>query len=90
MKILIDKRKKVPVYLQIAEQIKEYIFDGAISDGYALPSERVLAADLGVHRNTVTKAYHELKAEGLLVASQGKAQKTMMPLRMSFGRLCVK
>ena len=72
MKILIDKRKKVPVYLQIAEQIKEYIFDGAISDGYALPSERVLAADLGVHRNTVTKAYHELKAEGLLVASQGK------------------
>lgn len=72
MKILIDKRKKVPVYLQIAEQIKEHIFDGAISDGYALPSERVLAADLGVHRNTVTKAYHELKAEGLLVASQGK------------------
>ena len=72
MNISIDKRKKVPVYLQIADQIKENIFDGTINDGYALPSERVLAAELGVHRNTVTKAYHELRAEGLVFSYQGK------------------
>ena len=72
MNINIDKKKKVPVYLQIAGQIKENIFDGTINDGYALPSERTLAADLGVHRNTVTKAYHELKSEGLVFSYQGK------------------
>ena len=72
MKIKIDKKQTIPVYLQIAGQIKEQIFDGAISDGYALPSERSLAAELGVHRNTVTKAYHELKAEGLVFSNQGK------------------
>ena len=72
MKIKIDKKQTIPVYLQIAGQIKEQIFDGAIGDGYALPSERSLAAELGVHRNTVTKAYHELKAEGLVFSYQGK------------------
>ncbi len=68
----IDKKSKIPVYLQIAEQIKEQVFRGTITGGYALPSERILSAELGVHRNTVTKAYHELKAEGLVSSYQGK------------------
>ncbi len=72
MKINIDKESKIPVYLQIADQIKTQVLKGTITGGYALPSERILAAELGVHRNTVTKAYHELKAEGLVSSSQGK------------------
>ena len=78
MIINIDKRETVPIYLQIVGQIKEKIFDGTINEGYALPSERKLAADLGVHRNTVTKAYHELKAEGLIFASQGKGYRVAL------------
>lgn len=72
MKIHIDKEKKVPVYLQIVGQIREHIFDGTIASGYVLPSERLLAAELGVHRNTVSKAYHELRAEGLVFSYHGK------------------
>ena len=80
MKIEINRADKTPVYIQIAGQIKNMLHTGAITDGYMLPSERVLAEELGVHRNTVTKAYGELKSEGLIYASQGRCY------RVSFGR----
>ena len=80
MKIEINRADKTPVYIQIAGQIKNMLHPGAITDGYMLPSERVLAEELGVHRNTVTKAYGELKSEGLIYASQGRCY------RVSFGR----
>ena len=80
MKISIDRNDKTPVYVQIAGQIKNLIHTGAVQDGYVLPSERALAAELGVHRNTVTKAYNELKSEGLLISSQGSCY------RVNFGR----
>ena len=80
MKITIDKSDKTPVYLQIAGQIKESIYAGIIPDGYVLPSERALSAEIGVHRNTVTKAYDELKTEDIIESVQGKH------CRVSFGR----
>lgn len=61
----------MPVYLQIALQIKTRILKGELPDGCAVPSERMLAKELGVHRNTVIRAYNELKSEGLLTARQG-------------------
>lgn len=76
--IKIDKNKKVPVYLQIADQIREHIFDGAICDGYVLRSERALAEELGVHRNTVTRAYHELISEGLVFSYRGKGYRVSL------------
>ena len=85
MIIKIDKQNQVPVYLQIADQIKEQIFKGTITGGYALPSERILAAELGVHRNTVTKAYHELKAEGLVVSNQGKGYRIALQEKAAGG-----
>ena len=57
MKISIDKSSKVPVYLQITDQIKAQIISGALPRSSALPSERALAQILDVHRNTVVKAY---------------------------------
>lgn len=70
--ISIDKKEKTPVYRQITESIRRAIAEGTIADGYVLPSERALANELGVHRNTITKAYAELKAEALIESSQGK------------------
>lgn len=72
MKITIDKNEKIPLYLQIAHQLKRMIFDGSLVDGYTLPSERSLAEKLNVHRNTVVRAYSELKDEGLITSYQGK------------------
>ncbi len=71
MNLKIDRALKTPVYIQIRSQLKEQILSGRLSDGYALPSERTLAKDLGVHRNTVVRAYNELKADGLLSSYQG-------------------
>ena len=70
--IKIDKTEKIPVYVQIYNQIRSMIFMGSMADGYTLPSERKLAEELGVHRNTITRVYAELKSEGLIESHQGK------------------
>ena len=71
MTIKIDKDAKVPVYLQIAEQIKAQIISGALPRASTLPSERALAQILDVHRNTVVKAYSELKSDAWIESRQG-------------------
>ena len=71
MKLTVDKKLKCPIYLQIASQIREKIIKGDLVDGYALPSERALAKSIGVHRNTVVRAYNELKADGMITSYQG-------------------
>lgn len=72
MNLEIERESPVPIYLQIKSQVKGQILSGELLDGSPMPSERMLAEQLGIHRNTVTRAYGELKAEGLLQSSQGK------------------
>ena len=72
MKLKVDKTASEPIYMQLAQQIKMLIFNGSLVDGYSLPSERGLARELGVHRNTIVRAYSELKDEGLLTSYQGQ------------------
>ena len=79
MNIQVDKRKRTPVYLQISGAIKARIHSGELPDGSVLPSERVMAQMLGVHRNTVTKAYGELKADGLIHSRQGSGYTVAVP-----------
>lgn len=72
MDIIINHHTQTPIYLQIVNQLKEMILKGEITDGFVLPSERTMAKHLNVHRNTIIKAYTELKAEAFLASSQGK------------------
>ena len=72
MDIRIDKRLKTPVYLQIVSAIKQEIAAGAVTQERILPSERVLAKMLGVHRNTVAKAYQELERQGIIYTVPGR------------------
>jgi GntR family transcriptional regulator/MocR family aminotransferase len=51
--------------------LREAIRDGRLVAGAELPSTRVLAAELGVARGTVTRAYGDLTAEGYLRTTQG-------------------
>ncbi|WCK53726.1 PLP-dependent aminotransferase family protein [Aneurinibacillus sp. Ricciae_BoGa-3] len=67
----IDRKSHVPLYLQIASLIKDKIEAGEWTAGSRLPSERLLAAELGVNRSTVTAAYAELTAEGLTEGRRG-------------------
>jgi GntR family transcriptional regulator/MocR family aminotransferase len=60
-------RSKVGLQAQIREMLVAAILDGHIPLGVALPSTRVLAAQLGVARNTVALAYELLVNEGYLL-----------------------
>ncbi len=71
MEIRIDKTSKTPAYKQIINGLRNQIQRGELLQGAILPSERAFAKILGVHRNTVIKAYNELKAEGYVESRQG-------------------
>ena len=70
MKIL--QNSGVPIYQQIAEQMKADILAGKMKQGEYLPSIRSLAKDLKISVITTMKAYELLEAEGLVTAAQGK------------------
>jgi GntR family transcriptional regulator / MocR family aminotransferase len=55
----------------VMEAIRDAIRSGRLVPGTQLPSSRALAADLGVARNTVARAYAELIAEGWLTSHHG-------------------
>jgi GntR family transcriptional regulator / MocR family aminotransferase len=55
----------------VMEAIRGAIRSGRLVPGIQLPSSRALAADLGVARNTVARAYTELIAEGWLTSQHG-------------------
>jgi len=71
MNINVNKSSKTPIYIQIAQQLKTKIMQGEMMDGFPLPSEREMAKMVEVHRNTVTRAYNELKADGFIKSVQG-------------------
>ncbi|MET9390012.1 PLP-dependent aminotransferase family protein [Streptomyces sp. NPDC006624] len=55
----------------LTDALREAVRSGRLAPGTRLPSSRVLAADLGIARNTVADAYADLVAEGWLSARQG-------------------
>lgn len=55
----------------IERALRDAIRFGRLAAGARLPSTRVLAAELGTSRGTVTAAYDQLTAEGYLVARHG-------------------
>jgi GntR family transcriptional regulator / MocR family aminotransferase len=57
----------------VMDAVREAIRSGRLVPGTRLPSSRALAADLGVARNTVARAYAELIAEGWLTSQHGSS-----------------
>lgn len=70
MKIL--QNSGIPIYQQIAAQMKEDILSGKMKQGEYLPSIRGLAKELRISVITTIKAYEELESQGLVTAMQGK------------------
>jgi GntR family transcriptional regulator len=60
-----------PIYMQLAQTLRQQIIDGKILTGEALPSERDLCALMGASRVTVRRAIELLIAEGMLSRRQG-------------------
>jgi GntR family transcriptional repressor for pyruvate dehydrogenase complex len=59
--------ERAPLYLQIAEQLREAILEGRLAPGQALPTERELAESFGASRATIREALRALEAQGLIV-----------------------
>jgi GntR family transcriptional regulator len=64
--IRVSQSSGVPVYKQIVDQVEFMIEAGQMSDGDRLPSSRMLASNLQVNRNTVARAYQELRDAGYI------------------------
>lgn len=72
-----------PAYREIADRIRLLVVDGRVADGSRLPSERELAAALGVSRTTTTRVYAELRELGILHSRQGSGSVVRVPLAAS-------
>ena len=70
--ITIDLENPLPIEEQIRRCIRQAIAIGEVRPGDELPSVRQLAADLGIHWNTVARAYRRLRDEGLLAIGRGR------------------
>jgi GntR family transcriptional regulator len=67
----VDRASPLPVYVQLAEQIRLLIHRGALRPGDPLPTVRELAVALGINANTVTRVYRDLQQEGQLRLERG-------------------
>jgi GntR family transcriptional regulator len=68
----IDLNSPTPAYEQIESGVRAMLVAGDLQPGQQLPTVRELAADLGVHHNTVAEAYRLLAREGWLDLRRGR------------------
>ncbi|MDI3210507.1 PLP-dependent aminotransferase family protein [Arthrobacter sp. AL12] len=68
-----------PAYRELADVVRLLVLDGRVPLHVALPSERALAATLGISRTTVTAAYALLREQGFLSSGQGSRGRTCIP-----------
>ncbi len=68
----INPSSHVPIYLQIAAEIRSAVAAEVYRPGEALPSLRNMAIELQVNPNTVQRAYDELVRDGLIYAQRGR------------------
>ncbi len=61
-----------PIYRQIGSQLRRLIASGQLPPGEELPSVRDVAVQHAVNPMTVSRAYCQLEAEGLLTRLRGK------------------
>jgi GntR family transcriptional regulator len=72
LEVNIDRAGLDPLHDQVAARIRRAIADGEASPGERLPLAKDLAAVLGVNKNTVLRAVHLLRDEGLLEFRRGR------------------
>ena len=64
--------EKRPLYLQIAESVRQDLLEGRLRPGAALPSVREMAGRWSCTPGTVQQAYKELARQGIAVSRPGQ------------------
>jgi GntR family transcriptional regulator len=72
LNVNIDRDDSVLLHDQVAAEIRRAIAEGEAGPGERLPLAKDIAAVLGVNKNTVLRAMHILRDEGLLEFTRGR------------------
>jgi GntR family transcriptional regulator len=67
----LDGHSGVPVYRQLIDQVHGAIAAGILRPGDQLPTVRLVAVELAINPNTVSRAYREMEIRGILDTQQG-------------------
>jgi GntR family transcriptional regulator len=70
--LVIQASAAEPIYRQIAQQLRRLIASGRLVPGDEIPSVRDVAGRHAINPMTVSRAYGQLEAEGLLERRRGK------------------
>ena len=62
--IKFDRKNNQPLYLQLSNQIIQFIKNQTLAPNTKLPGSRTLAEQLNVHRKTIVACYEELLLQG--------------------------
>ncbi len=71
-----------PIYETIIQEIRARILNGTWEDGVKLPSDKAMAAELGISHITLAKALNELRGLGLLVRRRASGTFVKSPLSL--------
>jgi GntR family transcriptional regulator len=77
MHLRLDLHSRVPIYVQIVEQVKAMVTAGSLEPGSQLPTVREMASELRINFNTVARAYRLLHEEGVISTQQGRGTYVM-------------
>jgi DNA-binding transcriptional MocR family regulator len=66
----VQTKARLATYLEVSRTLEEQIRSGMFPPASRLPPQRELAIELGINVSTVSRAYKELQARGLIVASK--------------------
>jgi GntR family transcriptional regulator len=72
LRVSVDRSDPVLLHDQVAAEIRRAIAEGEAGPGERLPLVKDIAAVLGVNKNTVLRAMHILRDEGLLEFTRGR------------------
>jgi GntR family transcriptional regulator len=70
--VKVDRTETTSLHDQVAAEIRRAIAEGEAGPGERLPLAKDMAAVLGVNKNTVLRALHILREEGLLDFQRGR------------------
>ncbi len=89
LKIELDPAEPGPIYLQIANRLRDAAVAGTLAPGVRLPSARALASQLAVARGTIDAAYAVLAGEGAIETRGGSGGTIVSPALAGRGAMAV-
>ena len=68
----VRRASRVPIYVQVAEELEGAVLRGEYGVGDRLPTEHALAREHGINRHTAGQALNQLQGKGLVIRVRGR------------------